>query len=121
ETAAAGPRPRRRAVSVAVQAAAVCVGAAALLLRVGGIPAWNVTYAENNGVFLVDGLVRPWHLLVPYSGYLELGPRIIGQLIASFLPIVDASAAYAITGALIGAATGLFVYHASAGYVGAQW
>jgi hypothetical protein len=121
ETAAVGPRPRRRAVSVAVQAAAVCVGAAALLLRVGGIPAWNVTYAEDNGVFLVDGLVRPWHLLVPYSGYLELGPRIIGQLIASFLPIVDASAAYAVTGALIGAATGLFLFHASEGYIRAPW
>jgi hypothetical protein len=120
-TAAMGWRPRRRAVSVAVQAAAVCVGAAALLLRVGGIPAWNVTYAEDNGVFLVDGLVRPWHLLLPYSGYLELGPRIIGQLIASFLPIVDASMAYAVAGALIGAATGLFLYHASEGYIRAPW
>lgn len=108
-------------VRVAVQFALVCAGAAALLLRVGGIPAWDVTYAEDNGVFLVDGLVRPWHLLVPYSGYLELGPRLIGQVIASFLPIADASAAYAVTGALIGAASGLFLYHASAGYVRAPW
>ncbi len=115
-------RPRaQRAVSVAVQVAVVCAGAAALLLRVGGIPAWDVTYAEDNGVFLVDGLVRPWHLLVPYSGYLELGPRFIGQLIASLVPIVDASAAYAVTGALIGAATGLFLYYASEGYIRAPW
>jgi hypothetical protein len=120
-SAAAGARTGRRAVSVAVQVALVCAGAAVLLLRAGGIPAWDVTYAEDNGVFLVDGLVRPWHLLVPYSGYLELGPRVIGQLIASFLPIVDASAAYAATGALIGAATGLFVYHASEGYIRAPW
>ena len=118
ETGATG---RQRAVRVAVQFALVCAGAAALLLRVGGIPAWDVTYAEDNGVFLVDGLVRPWHLLVPYSGYLELGPRLIGQVIASFLPIADASAAYAVTGALIGAASGLFLYHASAGYVRARW
>ncbi|MGH3207645.1 MAG: hypothetical protein ACRDNO_07775, partial [Trebonia sp.] len=50
-----------------------------------------------------------------------LGPRVIGQFIASFLPIVDASAAYAITGALIGAAAGLFLYHASEGYIHAPW
>jgi hypothetical protein len=114
-------RPWRRTISVAVQVAVVCAAAGALLLRVAGVPAWDGTYAEDNGVFLVDGLVRPWHLLVPYSGYLELGPRVIGQFVASFLPIVDASAAYAITGALIGAAAGLFLYHASEGYIRAPW
>ena len=114
-------RPRRQVVGVAVQVAVVCVAAAALLLRVAGVPAWDGVYAEDNGVFLVDGLIRPWHLLVPYSGYLELGPRVIGQFVASFLPIVDASAAYAITGALIGAAAGLFLYHASEGYIHAPW
>ena len=93
---AASWRPRRRTVSVAVQVAVVCASAVALLLRVAGVPAWDGTYAEDNGVFLADGLVRPWHLLVPYGGYLELGPRIIGQIVASFLPIADASAAYAI-------------------------
>jgi hypothetical protein len=116
-TAARGRRP----VAAAVQVAAVCAGALVLLLRVGGVPAWDGTYAEDNGVFLVDGLVRPWHLFVPYNGYLELGPRLIGQLVASFLPIVDAAVAYAVTGALIGAAAGLFVYHASEGYVRARW
>jgi hypothetical protein len=114
-------QPRHRAVSVAVQVAVVCAAAAVLLLRVAGIPAWDGTYAEDNGVFLVDALVRPWHLLVPYSGYLELGPRVIGQFVASFLPIVDASVAYAITGALIGGAAGLFLYHASEGYIRAPW
>ena len=114
-------RPRRRAVGVAVQVAVVCAAAAVLLLRVAGIPAWDGTYAEDNGVFLVDALVRPWHLLVPYSGYLELGPRVIGQIVASFLPILDASVAYAVTGALIGGAAGLFLYHASEGYIRAPW
>lgn len=60
-------RPWRRTVSVAVQVAVVGAAAGALLLRVAGVPAWDGTYAEDNGVFLVDGLVRPWHLLVPYS------------------------------------------------------
>ena len=121
----AGSAPNRRpwppTVSVAVKVAVVCAAAAVLLLRVAGIPAWDGTYAEDNGVFFVDGLTRPWHLFVPYSGYLELGPRLIGQFIASFLPIVDASAAYAISGALIGAAAGLFIYHASEGYIRALW
>ena len=121
EAVPVGWRPGWRAVGLVVQVAAVCAGAGAMLLRVAGIPTWDVTYAEDNGVFLVDGLVRPWHLLVPYSGYLELGPRVIGQFVASFLPIVDASAAYAVTGALIGSATGLFLYHASEGYVRARW
>ena len=118
----AGRRPAGAVVRVTVvQVAVVCAGAAVLLLRVGGIPAWDVTYAEDNGVFLVDGLVRPWHLLVPYNGYLELGPRFIGQLIASFVPIVHVPAAYAVTGALIGAATALFLYYASEGYLRAPW
>src|ERR1700723_413919 len=98
EAVVPGRRPRRRTVYVAVQVFAVCVGAGALLLRYAGIPAWDGTYAEDNGVFLDDALIRPWHLFVPYNGYLELGPRVTGQLIASFLPIVDASVAYAATG-----------------------
>src|SRR3984957_3187706 len=101
-----GCRPRRRTVYVAVQVAVVGLGAGALLLRYAGIPAWDGIYAEDNGVFLDDALIRPWHLFVPYSGYLELGPRVIGQIVASFLPIVDASVAYAIAGALIGGGGG---------------
>jgi hypothetical protein len=114
-------RPRRPAVHAAVQVAVVCLGAGALLLRYAGIPAWDGTYAEDNGVFLDDALIRPWHLMVPYSGYLEFGPRVIGQFIASFLPLADASVAYAAIGALIGAASALFIYHASEGYIRSGW
>src|ERR1700722_2707860 len=121
EAVVPGRRPRRGTVYVAVQVFAVCVGAGALLLRYAAIPAWDGTYAEDNGVFLDDALIRPWHLFVPYNGYLELGPRVTGQLIASFLPIVDASAAYAATGALIGAAAALFIYHASEGDIRSGW
>jgi hypothetical protein len=80
-------RSRRLAVSAAIQVALVGAAAMVLLLRVAGVPAWDGTYAEDNGVFLVDGLVRPWHLFVPYGGYLELGPRVIGQFVASFAPL----------------------------------
>ena len=118
---AAALRPRQLAVGVTVQVAVVCVAAVAMLLRVEGIPAWDGVYAEDNGVFFADGLIRPWHLLVSYGGYLELGPRVIGQLIASYVPVVDVPDAYAVTAALIGAACGLFLYHACEGYVRARW
>src|SRR5579871_3861098 len=75
-----GYRPQRRTVYISLQIVAVCLGAGVLLLRYAGIPAWDGTYAEDKGVFLDDALIRPWHLLVPYSGYLQFGPRVIGQL-----------------------------------------
>ena len=34
-------------LSVAIQAAAVCVAAGLLLLRVARVPAWNSAYAED--------------------------------------------------------------------------
>jgi hypothetical protein len=58
----------RRAVYVAIQVAAVCIGTVVLLLRIAGVPAWDSVYAEDQGVWLVDALARPWHLLVPFGG-----------------------------------------------------
>jgi len=112
---------RRRLASVVIQVAIVCAGAVVLLLRVAGIPPWDSLYAEDNGVFLVSGLAHPWHLFVAYGGYEQLGPRIIGQLDASFLPLVYASDASAAAGALIASACGLFIYHASNGYIESRW
>jgi hypothetical protein len=106
---------------VAIQAAVLCVAAIALLLRIPKIPAWDSIYAEDNGIFLVGGLTHPWHLFAPYAGYEELGPRLIGQLVASFLPLVYASDGYAVAGALIGAASALFIYHACDGYIRSSW
>ena len=103
------------------QTAFVCVGAILLLLRVAHIPAWDSIYAEDNGVFLVGALAHPWHLLESYGGYEQLGPRLIGQLIASFVPLVYASDAYAAAGALITSACGLLLYHASEGYIRSRW
>jgi hypothetical protein len=112
---------RRRLVSGAIQAAILGAAAIVLLLRIPRVPAWDSIYAEDNGVFLVGGLTHPWHLFAPYAGYEELGPRLIGQLVASFLPLVYASDGYAVAGALIGAASALFIYHASDGYIRSRW
>ncbi len=111
---------RRRAVHVALQAAAVCIGAVVLLPRIAGIPSWDSAYAEDQGVFLFDALAHPWQLFVPYGGYEQLMPRLIGQLV-SYLPLVDDAVAYALAGAGIAALCALFTYHAMAGWIRSAW
>ncbi len=114
ENAAAGSG--RRALSVFLQVAAVCVGTVVLLARVRGVPAWECLYAEDYGIFLVQALQRPWHLLIPYHGYLQLVPRLIGQFVA-LLPLRAAAAGFAAAGAVIAVGCALFTYHASAGFI----
>jgi hypothetical protein len=111
---------RWRAGYVAIQVAAVCAGVVALLPRIGGVPSWDSVYAEDQGEFLVDALARPWHLLVPFGGYEELMPRVIGQLV-SYLPLMDAAVAFALAGAGIAALCALFIFHAMDGWVRSGW
>jgi hypothetical protein len=110
----------RRAVYVAIQVAAVCIGTVVLLLRIPRIPAWDSLYAEDQGVYLFDALARPWHLLVPYGGYEELAPRLVGQLI-SYLPLVDVAVPFALAGAGVAALCALFIYHALDGWIQSPW
>lgn len=110
----------RRAVYVAIQVAAVCIGTVVLLLRIAGVPAWDSVYAEDQGEWLVDALAHPWHLLVPFAGYEQFVPRLIGQLV-SYLPLVDVAVAYALAGAGIAALCALFIYHAMDGWIRSPW
>lgn len=110
------PRPGRRVLSIAIQVAAVCAAAGLLLLRVARVPAWNCAYAEDWGVYLVYSWQHPWHLFVPYNGYEQLVPRILGQF-ASMVPVQDVAAFYAVSGTVIAACCALFAYHASAGFI----
>jgi hypothetical protein len=103
-----------------VQVAVVALGALVMLARVGGRPALYRVYAEDPGIYLPQALAHPWHLLQSYGGYLQVVPRLIGQ-IATLVPIRDASVAFAVGGALIASACGLFAYHASAGQVSSRW
>lgn len=105
-----------RALSVALQVAAVVVAAVLLLLRIPGTWAWDGIYAEDLGVFLVHALQHPWQILIPSAGYMQLVPQSLGQ-IASLLPLQDAAAFFAIVGALIACACGLFIFHASSGHI----
>ena len=110
----------RWAVYVAIQVAAVCIGTVVLLLRIPLIPAWDSLYAEDQGVYLFDALAHGWHLLVPYGGYEELVPRLVGQLI-SYLPLVDVAVPFALAGAGIAALCALFIYHAMDGWIRSPW
>ena len=103
-----------------VQVAAIAVGALVMLARVGGRPVWKSAYAEDPGIYLPGALAHPWQLLQSYGGYLQLVPRLIGQ-VAALLPIRHASVAFAIGGALVASGCGLFAYHASAGHVSSRW
>jgi len=98
----------------------VAVGTVVMLARIGGRPAWESVYAEDPGIYLPQALAHPWHLLASYGGYLQLVPRVIGQ-IAALVPIRDASVVFAVSGALIASACALFAYHASAGQVSSRW
>lgn len=121
--APAAPAPRGglpRWAFVLVQVAAVALGALVMLARVGGRPVWDSVWAEDRGIYLPEALAHPWHLLQSYGGYLQLVPRLIGQ-IAALLPIQHASVVLAVGGALVAAACGLFAYHASAGQVSSRW
>ena len=102
------------------QVAVVALGALVMLARIGGRPAWDSVYAEDPGIYLPAALAHPWHLLQSYGGYLQLIPRLIGQ-IAALLPIRHASVAFAVGGALVASGCGLFTYHASAGHVSSRW
>jgi len=108
------------ALYAAVQMAAVFVGIFVLLLRLAGVPAWEGLYAEDQGVFLPDAIAHPWHLLVPYGGYEEFVPRLVGQLV-SYLPLADAAVPFAVAGAGVAALCALFIYHALGGWIGSPW
>jgi hypothetical protein len=107
-------------VFLLAQVAVVAVGALVMLARYGGRPAWDSVWAEDPGIYLPQALAHPWHLLQSYGGYLQLVPRLIGQA-AALVPVRYAAAVFAVSGAVVASACGLFAYHASAGQVGSRW
>ena len=110
----------RVAVRALLSVFALAAGAVVLLLRIAGRSPVTTIWAEDRTVFLVQALASPRHLFASYAGYLQLLPRIIAQLVA-FLPLPDAAAAFAISGAVIASAVALFVFYASAGHIRSGW
>ena len=108
-----------RGLPVLLAAVAIPVGVLIMLVRVAGttiLPAWDSVSGEDLSVYLVQALQHPWPVLASYAGYLQLVPRLIAQFVV-YLPLRDAAAAFAISGALVTAGSALFIFHASAGHV----
>src|SRR3984885_7774440 len=115
----ARPALAARLASLAVQLAALAAGTLLLLVRISGRPTWDGINTEDVNVFLAQALAHPWHQQ-SYGGYLELVPRLIGQIV-SLLPIRYAAAGFAVSGALIASGCGLLAYHASAPLISSRW
>jgi hypothetical protein len=121
--APAEPAPRAglpRWAIVLVEVALVALGSVVMLTRYSGRPAWHSVWAEDPGIYLPWALAHPGHVLQSYGGYLQLLPRLVGQL-AALVPIRQASVAFAVSGAVVASASGLFAYHASEGQVSSRW
>lgn len=103
-----------------IQVAAVAAGTGVALARFSGTPPWHLIYAEDLGIYLPGALAHPGQLLQHYAGYLQLVPRLIGQVVA-LLPIGDAAVGFAVGGAIVASGSALFAYHASAGHISSRW
>jgi hypothetical protein len=102
-------------LSAVVQVAAVGIAAIAMLLRVPGRPAWRTIFGEDYFWFLTGAIQHPWHWSA-YAGYVQVLPRFIAQVV-SYLPLTDASLAFALAGVIVAACGALFIFHASAGHI----
>ena len=108
--------PGRLLLLVAAQVAAVAVAALGLLLRVPGLPSWDTIYGEDYWEFFRQALQQPWHVFLAYNGYEQLVPRVLAQF-AAYFPLPEVTRFFTVSGAVLAAACGLFVFHASAGHV----
>lgn len=102
-------------LGAAVQVAAVGIASIAMLLRVPGRPAWRTIFGDDYFWFLAQAIQHPWHW-GQYGGYVQVLPRFIAQVV-SYLPLTDASLAFALAGVVVAACGALFIFHASAGHI----
>ena len=104
-----------RVLSAVVQVAAVGIASITMLLRIPGRPAWRTIFGEDYFWFLTGAIQHPWHWSA-YAGYVQVLPRFIAQVV-SYLPLTDASLAFALAGVVVAACCALFIFHASAGHI----
>ena len=117
ESPQTAPRSPGRLVLLSVtQVAAVALGAFVLLFRVPGLPSWDTIYGEDYWEFFRQALQQPWHVFLVYNGYEQLVPRVLAQF-AAYFPVTQVTRFLTVSGAVVAAACGLFVFHASAGHV----
>jgi len=104
-----------RVLRAMVQIAAVGIASVAMLLRIPGRPAWRTIFGDDYFKFLVEAIQHPWYWR-PYGGYVQVLPRFIAQVV-SYLPLTDASLAFALAGVVVAACCALFIFHASVGHI----
>jgi hypothetical protein len=93
----------------------VAIGAFLHLLRLGLTTSLNSFWAEDGAVFF-GGAQAGESIFAPYTNYLVLLPRLIGE-VATWVPLDDAAAATSTLAAVAAAISGLVVWHASAGHI----
>ncbi len=103
----------------AAQLAAVALGAWVLLFRIPGLPSWDTIYGEDYWEFFRQALQQPWHVFLVYNGYEQLVPRVLAQF-AAYFPLPQVTRFLTVSGAVVTAACGLFVFHAS-GHITSAW
>ena len=117
----AGRTASLRTLSVAIQVAAVGIATVVMLLRIPlRLPSWDTIYAEDYFEFLTQALQKHWNIFIGHNSYWQFLPRVIAQFVV-YLPITQASRAFAVAGALVAACCALFIYHASAGHIRSAW
>jgi hypothetical protein len=98
-----------------VQVAAVGIASVVMLVRVPGRPAWRTIFGDDYFWFLTGAIQHPWHWSA-YGGYVQVLPRFIAQVV-SYLPLADASLAFALASVVVAACGALVIFHASAGHI----
>ncbi|HEX5610222.1 MAG TPA: hypothetical protein VFX45_09035 [Solirubrobacterales bacterium] len=112
-------RSRLSRTEVAVLVVALLgLGTILQMLRIGPSEALDSLWAEDGVIFLQGALGQGfWDAVVqPYSGYLVLVPRLIGE-VAAAVPLRDAAAATSVSAGLVVALSGLVVWFAAAGLI----
>ena len=110
-----GDRNLRGAELAIVVVSALAIATFLHLLRLGLSTSLNSFWAEDGSVFFTGALAGE-SVLAPYTNYLVLLPRLIGEA-STWVPLEVAPAATSTLAALAAALSGLAVWVASAGHI----
>jgi hypothetical protein len=112
---AARPLPAVRLPAPLMLLAWVVAASALQLVRVPGLPAWRVLWAEDGTIFLHQALDHsfPHALGTTYAGYLHLLPRLLAEVAVAF-PLGAAAGVLAAESAAVVALLAAYVWVASA-------
>jgi hypothetical protein len=96
----------------------VALGTVLVLLRLGPGVLERI-WAEDGPIYLFGAIGHGFWSSVfkPYAGYLVVGPRLVGAVAGSVVPLQWAATTFAVLAALLNAASGVAVWFGAAGQV----